>query len=167
MSNLNNKELTGGKMKFKLNHIIILVVVLAIAAVISCQQAAVTPITKKVVSVGGTVAGAPYSPGIIAGNTFYCAGRLGTDPETGELGDGIENQTRFALESIKEILEAGGYEMSDVVMANVYLTNTDDYAAMNEVYKTFFPVDPPARVTVTVADLVRNASIEISCIAVK
>ncbi|MFC1493426.1 RidA family protein [candidate division KSB1 bacterium] len=154
-------------MNFKLNHIIVLIVVISIAAVFSCQQAAETQVTKRVVNVGGTVAGAPYSPGIIAGNTLYCAGRLGTDPETGELGEGIENQTRLALESLKQIVEAGGYEMSDVVMANVYLTNTDDYAAMNEVYKTFFPEDPPARVTVTVADLVRGAAIEISCTAVK
>lgn len=154
-------------MKFKMNHIIVLIVVIAVAAVFSCQQAAETQLTKRVVNVGGTVAGAPYSPGIIAGNTLYCAGRLGTDPETGELGEGIENQTRLALESLKNIIETAGYEMSDVVMANVYLTNTDDYAAMNDVYRTFFPEDPPARVTVTVADLVRDALIEISCIAVK
>ncbi|MCP4725073.1 MAG: RidA family protein [bacterium] len=154
-------------MKFKLNHIIVLIVVISVAALFSCQQAAETQLTKRVVNVGTTVAGAPYSPGIIAGNTFYCAGKLGFDPETGEVAEGIENQTKFALEAIKEVLNAGGYEMSDVVMANVYLTNTDDYAGMNNVYKTFFPEDPPARVTVTVADLVRGASIEISCIAVK
>jgi len=156
-------------MRRKMNLSISLAVVLSMLILIGCtadnQQPAVM---KKAITTGGTAASnAPYSPGILAGNTLYCSGRLGINPETGELGQGIAEQTKRALESIQSIVTAAGMSMSDVVSVNVFLKNLDDFSEMNEAYRTFFTSDPPARATVAVAGLVRDALVEISCIAVK
>ncbi len=150
-------------------YLVIILTVCVAVIMTSCQSGTSNQqkIEKKVINIGGTVSNAPYSPGIVAGNTMYCSGRLGTDPATGQLAEGIENQTKFSLESLKSVLKEGGFEMSDVVSVSVFLKNTDDYQAMNAVYAAFFPKDPPARATVTIADLVLEALIEISCIAVK
>ncbi|KPK96389.1 hypothetical protein AMJ80_00285 [bacterium SM23_31] len=129
------------------------------------QEQQETP--RKVISVGEPVAGAPYSQGIVAGNTLYCSGCIGLDPETNNLGADIKEQTGLALERIKDIVQNAEFEMDDVVKSTVFLKNLDDFTAMNEMYKTYFPKDPPARETVAVAGIVREALVEISCIAVK
>ena len=109
----------------------------------------------------------PYSQAVMVGNTLYCSGNIGIIAETNELADGIAEQTRLVLTTIKAIVEEAGFEMKDVVKSTVFLKNIDDYREMNNVYRTFFPNDPPARETVAVAEIVRGALVEISCIAVK
>lgn len=124
-------------------------------------------VVRRVISVNDPVEGAPYSSGILVGNTLYCSGNIGIISETDELADGIAEQTRIVLTTIKAIVEEAGFEMKDVVKSTVFLKNIDDYTEMNNVYRTFFPNDPPARETVAVAEIVRGALVEISCIAVK
>jgi len=157
-----------GLMWKKVNLACIFIVLLSAVYFFTCQsipEQQETP--RKVISVGEPVAGAPYSQGIVVGNTLYCSGCIGVDPETGNLGAGIEEQTRLALEMIKDIVQNAGFGMDDVVKSTVFLKNLDDYTAMNDVYRTYFPENPPARETVAVAGIVREALIEISCIAVK
>lgn len=153
----------------KTNLFYILIVFSIAAFMAGCEdEEDFQPYTKTIVAAGSTaVTGAPYSPGVKIGATLYCSGRLGTNPDTGELGNGIKEQTKFALESLRVIINEAGMKMSDVVSVNVFLLHLEDYADMNETYKTFFPKDPPARATVEVSGLVRNALVEISCIAVK
>lgn len=91
----------------------------------------------------------PYSQGVRVGNFLFTAGQGSIDPKTGKIaGDNIETQTRQTLQNIKEILEASGFSMRNVVKVSIFLKNMADFQGMNEVYKTFFTDSPPARTTV-------------------
>jgi aminoacrylate peracid reductase len=109
---------------------------------------------------------APYSPGAKAGNVVYVSGTLaiGKDGKTVGAGD-VKAQTRFVLESIKSVLEAAGGSLKDVAFNHIFLSDLKDYAAMNEVYREYFPKDPPARYCIR-ADLVKpEFLVEIASIA--
>jgi 2-iminobutanoate/2-iminopropanoate deaminase len=115
-------------------------------------------------TIEGRTAG-PYSPAVIAGGFCFVAGQVGVDG-SGRLADGIEAETRQALDNVRSILERAELDMSHVVRSTVWLTEMGDFRAMNAVYATYFESDPPARVTVQVAALPLGASIEIDAIAV-
>jgi len=109
----------------------------------------------------------PYSQAIRAGNLLFVSGQVPIDPATGALVDGdIRAQTRRVLDNIGEILRAAGASYDAVVRATVFLADLGDFAAMNEVYAAYFPPPPPARSTVEVSRLPRDARIEIDVIAV-
>ncbi|MEM9897974.1 MAG: RidA family protein [Pseudomonadota bacterium] len=109
----------------------------------------------------------PYSPVVEANGVLYLAGKIGRDPETKKLPGNIADETRFALKGVQRELENVGASMTDVVRCQVFLADIDDFSDMNEVYRTFFPVNPPARTTVAVKDIVLGAKIEIECTAVR
>ncbi len=110
----------------------------------------------------------PYSQAFRAGDTLYLAGQLGLDPATRELvPGGIQAETRRALENLKAVLATAGFSLGEVVQAQVFLADLADFAAMNEVYATYFPAEPPARATVQVAALPRGARVEIALVAVR
>lgn len=107
----------------------------------------------------------PYSQAVIAGDFIYVAGQGPTDPATGKyVRDSIGAETRQVLKNIQAILEAAGATMADVVKCNVYLANRYDFGAMNEVYKEFFPTEPPARTTVE-SHPPADIRVEIDCVA--
>ena len=108
----------------------------------------------------------PYSQAIASGDLLFCSGQVALDPSSGELlGGGIAEQTERALENLKAVLEAAGSSLDDVVKTTVFLASMDDFQAMNEVYAKFFSNDPPARSTVAVKTLPKNALFEIEAIA--
>lgn len=108
----------------------------------------------------------PYSQAIRAGNFIFLSGQLPIDPSTGEMVSGdIRQQTRQVLENIKGVLESQGMGMQDVVKVNIFLRDMGNFNQMNEIYATYFSSDPPARSTVEVGKLPRNADIEIEAIA--
>lgn len=90
-----------------------------------------------------------YSPAIVADGFVFVSGQAAVNPETNELelGD-IRSETRQTLKNIQSILEAAGSSLNDVVRLGVFLADLNDFAAMNEVFREFFPADPPARSTV-------------------
>ena len=104
---------------------------------------------------------------IRAGQFVFASGQIPIDPVTGELviGD-ITAQTRQVLLNVGEVLKAAGISYQDVVRTNVYLVDLEDFAAMNAVYATFFTAPPPARSTVQVARLPRDARVEIEFTAI-
>jgi 2-iminobutanoate/2-iminopropanoate deaminase len=110
----------------------------------------------------------PYSQGIRAGNLLFISGQIPIDPTTGVLIEAkdIQSQTRRALLNLKEILIAGGATLENVVRTTVFLKDMNDFAEMNSVYDEFFQTSAPARATVEVTRLPRDASVEIDCIAV-
>jgi 2-iminobutanoate/2-iminopropanoate deaminase len=109
----------------------------------------------------------PYSQAIAHGRVVYCSGQLGLDPATGELvAGGIEAQTHRALANIKAVLAAAGSDLGRVVKTTVFLRNMGDFAAMNGVYASYFADPPPARSTVEVARLPKDALVEIEVIAI-
>ncbi|RMF90123.1 MAG: reactive intermediate/imine deaminase [Nitrospinota bacterium] len=110
---------------------------------------------------------APLSQAIQVGNFLYVSGQVGVNPRTGEIPTGIEAQTRQTLENMQAVLEAAGSSLEKVVKATVFLTDMQQFAQMNAVYKTFFPQNPPARSCVGVSALARpEFVVEIECIAV-
>jgi 2-iminobutanoate/2-iminopropanoate deaminase len=109
----------------------------------------------------------PYSQAVRVNNSIFTAGQIALDPATSKLVEGdIAAQTRRVLQNLSAVLEAAGSSLAQVIKTTVYLTDMDDFAAMNQVYAEFFPTDPPARTTVQVARLPLGARLEIEAIAV-
>ena len=110
----------------------------------------------------------PYSQAVIKDDVLYVAGQIALDPQSGNLvNQSIETETRQVLENVKAVVTAAGMTLADVMTVTVYLTDLRDFNAMNGIYGQYFKVNPPARTTVQVAALPRNARIEISVIAEK
>jgi 2-iminobutanoate/2-iminopropanoate deaminase len=108
----------------------------------------------------------PYSPAIRAGQLLFVSGQVSIDPASGNLVEGdIKAETRRVLENIGALLGAAGLDYSAVVRTTVFLADMGDFAAMNEVYAGFFSEPYPARATVQVARLPRDARVEIDVIA--
>lgn len=108
----------------------------------------------------------PYSQAIVANGFVFAAGQIGTDPKTGTLVEGVEAQTEQALKNIAAVLSASGSSMENVVKTTVFLADINDFAKMNEIYSKHFKAPFPARTTVQVARLPRDARIEIEAVAV-
>ena len=122
---------------------------------------------KKVVkTTEGPAPQAPYSQAIVANGFVFVSGQGPIDPKTGKivLGD-IRNQTKLVLDNIKTILEAAGSSLDRAVKCSVFLKDINDFSAMNEVYKTYFKENPPARTTVQAGDIFAGIGVEIDCIA--
>lgn len=107
----------------------------------------------------------PYSQAIVADRTVYCSGQIGLDPATGELANGLEAQAERALRNLSAVLDAAGVTLADVVKTTIFLTDMDDFAAVNAIYATSMPDPPPARSTIAVAALPKGALVEIEAIA--
>ena len=108
----------------------------------------------------------PYSQAIQAGNLLFLSGQIAIDPATGELVTGdIADKTRRVMENIKAVLESQGLNMEDVVKSTVFLKNINDFGRFNEVYATYLRSAPPARSTVEVSRMAKDADIEIEMIA--
>ena len=112
----------------------------------------------------------PYSQAVIAqgARCIYCSGQIPLDPQTGELvGDGdVGQETHRVMQNLAAVLKAAGVSLDAVVKTTIYLTDLANFAAVNQVYATYFGGTPPARATVQVAALPRGALVEIDAVAV-
>ncbi len=122
---------------------------------------------RKIISPTETIG--PYSPAVQVGDFLFLSGQIGLDQTTGRVrSEDIETETRQALDNMNTILRAAGYDSSHVVSATVYLKNMNDYGKMNRVYGGYFTEDNyPARTTVAVTELPKQANVEIAVIAFK
>ncbi|MEE0933565.1 RidA family protein [Clostridium sp. D43t1_170807_H7] len=109
----------------------------------------------------------PYSQGIIVGDFVYTSGQIPINPATGVMETDIKLATKQSMENIKAILEEAGTSLENVVKTSIFLKDLNDFAAVNEVYGTYFTENPPARSCVQVAKLPKDAVIEIEAIATK
>ena len=108
----------------------------------------------------------PYSQAISSSGFVFVSGQVALDPQTGEfVGKDVRQQTERVMENLKGILEASGASLNQVVKTTVFLQDMNDFAAMNEVYARYFTSAPPARSTVQVARLPKEALVEIDVIA--
>jgi len=121
------------------------------------------PAQRRIISTPDAPAAiGPYSQAIQVGQTLYLAGQIALDPVSGTLvTGGIEAETRQVMENLGAVLEAAGFGFGDVVQSQVFLTNLEDFGAMNGVYGGYFVEGAPARATVGVAALPRGARVEI------
>lgn len=122
------------------------------------------PMVQWIAPTGAAGASLPFSPAVRVGNLLYLSGQLGTD-STGLVKGGIEAETRQALTNIKTLLEANGSSMDHVVKCLVMLADIGEWAKMNGVYVTFFPVHKPARSAFGATGLALGGRLEIECIA--
>ncbi len=123
-------------------------------------------IDRQVLHGPGEVPGLPFSSAVRVGDLLFLSGQIGNVPGTRQLAEGgITGQTRQALENIKAVLAFAGSSLDRAVKCTVFLADIQDFAAMNAVYATYFPNDPPARSTVAAKGLAGGARVEIECIA--
>jgi len=115
----------------------------------------------------GFVSKSPLSQAVKAGNLMFVSGQVPVDSNTGQLvSEDFAIQTRKVLESLKGIIEAAGGSLRQIVKTTVFLTDMSRFQEMNEIYKTYFPEEPPARTCIGVKELPRKSQIEIEAIAV-
>ena len=109
----------------------------------------------------------PYSQAVKVGDFIYTAGQIPLEPQTGSLVDGgIEAQTNQVMQNLAAVLEAAGSSLTQIVKTTIFVTDINDFAAVNQVYGSFFVDNPPARSTVQVAALPLGASVEIEAVAI-
>lgn len=125
----------------------------------STRQVIVAPLAPKALG--------PYSAAIETDSLIFCSGQTGIDPATGDLVGDLEAQTRQVLTNLQNVLAAAGSSLEKVVKTTVFLRDMADFPKMNAIYAEFFPANPPARSTIAVAGLPKNASVEIEAVAVK
>ena len=109
----------------------------------------------------------PYSQAVEVNGTLYVSGSLGIDPSSGQMSSGVKEQTVQAMENLKAILGEAGYSFTDVVKCTCLLKDMADFKEFNEIYGSYFPHDPPARITYAAAGLPLGGMVEVDCIAVK
>lgn len=123
--------------------------------------------TKKTIATDAAPpAVGPYAQGTAALGFAFCSGQLPINPETGEVPDGVEAQTKQSLDNVKAVLAAAGAGMGDVLKTTVFLKNMADFPVMNAIYATYFPGEPPARSTIEVARLPKDVLVEVEAIAI-
>ena len=123
---------------------------------------------KKISTQNAPAAVGPYSQAIEAGSFVFLAGQIPLDPKTNQLVEGgVDAQTKRVIENIKAVLAEAGSDLTKIVSSTVYLTDMDNFAKMNEVYASYFAEPYPARVTIAIKALPKNAMVEIAVIAMK
>ena len=123
---------------------------------------------KKIINAENAPAAVgPYCHAVEAGNFVFTSGQIGLDPNTQELAEGIEAQTKQVLENLKAVLKAVGLTLSDVIKTTVFLDDVSDFGVVNEIYETYFNDSKPARSCVEAGALPKGALIEIEVIAAK
>lgn len=121
---------------------------------------------QKVQSEAAPAALGPYSQAIVAGGMVYCSGQIALDPKTGQFaGETVEAQTQQVIRNLQAVLQAAGSDLGKIVKTTVFLADMGEFQAMNGVYASYFPDPAPARSTVQVARLPRDARVEIEAVA--
>ena len=138
-----------------------------LAVVLLLASIAALGAEKKIIYPSEFRADMPFSPGVVFGDTLYCAGQTGSDLKTGEYPEKFEDEVRVTFERIGIILKAAGYSFDDAVDVKVYLTDIGLFSQMNGVYTKYFTKNRPARTTVAIPSLVGKARIEITVTARK
>jgi 2-iminobutanoate/2-iminopropanoate deaminase len=124
---------------------------------------------KKIISTANAPAAiGPYSQAVLAGDTLYCSGQIALDPISAELivGD-IIAETNQVLQNVRAVLAEAGMDLANVVKCSIFMSSMEHYAAINEVYATYFTENPPAREAVAVKTLPKEVNVEITVTAVR
>ncbi len=143
-----------------MKKLILLLIVIACASSYAAAQTG----KRRAVKIG--TPNGIFTPAIVTGDLVFTSGQIGIDSKTGQLAEGFEGQFQQVFKNLTAVLDASGSSIDHVVKATVFLADMNDYNTLNELYKKQFKGDPPARTTVQVARLPRDARIEIEVVAV-
>lgn len=121
----------------------------------------------KVQSADAPVAVGPYSQAIACNNFIFCSGQIGIDPKNNILVDGIDKQTHQVMQNLKEVLAEAHSDLDFVLKTTIYLSDMKNYVKVNEIYGSYFINHKPARATIEVSCLPKNALVEIDAIAIQ
>lgn len=149
----------------------IVAVVLIVGAVYTAKgafsQTTIQP-TRKVIKLASGPVSAPFSDGILAGNTLYLAGRIGVDPKTGKVPEKVEDEIKFLLDGEKEVLAQAGMTMDDLVYVQIACSDLSLFQKFNPIYASYFTTkDYPAREFIGAGSLLIGGHFELQAIAVK
>jgi len=150
-----------------------LVAVIAVAGlallpvVLGALSAPASPVKRRVINLANRPANLPFSNGVLVGNTLYLSGTIGLDPKTGKPPADLEQEVRLALDGFKATLAEAGMTMDDLVSVTVYCPDLSLYGKFNEIYRTYFTKDFPARVFIGSGPLLFGGHFEIQGIAIK
>lgn len=122
---------------------------------------------KEIHSTNAPEAIGPYSQAIQAGDFIYVSGQIGVDPKSGDVVDGIRQQTKQVLDNLQAVLKEADVDFTNVVKFTIYLTSMDDFATVNEIYGSYLTKPYPARVCVEVSRLPKDVVVEMDAIAYK
>jgi 2-iminobutanoate/2-iminopropanoate deaminase len=131
------------------------------------QKQKTSDASRRYLNLPGRTATAPFSDGVMTGNTLYLAGRLGLDPKTGKPPEDVEQEIRLLLDGIKSVLSEAGMTMDDLVQVQIFCPDLTLYDKFNAVYKTYFTGQMPARAFIGSGSLLRGARFEVMGVAVK
>ena len=120
---------------------------------------------KEISTTNAPSAIGPYSQAVVSGNTVFTSGQIPVNPATNEIPDGISAQTHQVLSNLKNLLEASGTSISNVIKTTVFIKSMADFPTVNEIYSTYFTAPYPARSCVEVSALPKGVLIEIEAIA--
>ena len=110
----------------------------------------------------------PYNQAVLSGDTLYVSGQIALDPETGNMVQGgTAAETRQVMKNLAAVLQEAGMSFKNVVKCSIFIRDMNEFTLVNEIYREYFDDQAPARETVEVSRLPKDASVEISCIAVK
>lgn len=109
----------------------------------------------------------PYSQAVLVDDTLYVSGNIPVNPKTGDVADGIDNQSKQVFENMKAVLNEAGMGFENVVKTTAFLTDLSNFATFNEIYASYFVAPYPARSCVEVSKLPKNVLVEVECIAKK
>jgi 2-iminobutanoate/2-iminopropanoate deaminase len=157
-------------MKSRIAGLSVAILVGAAVVIAATMTAAPQTAGAKKPIYGGAKPLGPYTPGIDIGSFVFLSGQVGISPDTGTLVEGgVEAEARQAMENLGRVLKEAGLGYDNVVKTTIFLADINDYAAVNEIYASYFTGDspPPARSTLQVAAIPAGASIEIDFIAVR
>jgi reactive intermediate/imine deaminase len=140
--------------------------VLAVLTLLSAATAADKP-ARRYINLPGRPLEAPFSDGVIVGDTLYLAGRIGLDPKTGRAPADVEQEARLLLDGFKAVLKEAGMTMDDLVFVQVYCTDLSLFPRFNAVYRTYFSKEFPARAFIGAGSLLLGGRFEMQAVAVK
>jgi enamine deaminase RidA (YjgF/YER057c/UK114 family) len=135
--------------------------------VLRSRSAQMSAPKRRVINLPGKAANLPFSDGVLVGDTLYLAGRIGTDPQTGNAPSDVDEEIKLLLDGVQSTLAAAGMGFDDLVSVQVYCTDLSLYARFNSAYAARFKKDFPARMFVGASQLLRNGHFELISIAAK
>ena len=161
-------DIERGYMKIGLNKIGMVCLYLLVGVIMmQCAARSQATTERRFISGAAKTFQAPFSDGVLVGQTLYLSGHLGLDPKTGKAPDSLNDEIHLVLDGIRKTLTDGSMTMDDLVFVQIFCTDLSLYGAFNTIYRTYFVKDFPARAFLGTASLLRGCHFEMQGIAVK